>query len=379
MKKVIVIIGILIVIGAGGTIGALYTQIWDPTWNPFRPAPEVVLAGMVVKMEGLKTLHSEGSFEIEGKDGEEASVRIKMTGDTDQADSKNPKSKGNFGVEFSTEGTKISTEIDFITIDQTSYWKLATVPDIPLPISGFEGLDFSIILDVVKNQWIKFDEESLKNLSEMLGQEYQPQLSEEEQKELTEKIVNLLKGKKFYEVKEELPDVKIRDKMTYHYLLTLDEEGIKELIPDIIKTTMEYYFVGGVELPSEEEIKEVIEKELPGKIDEFFEKVGEITFEVWVGQKDKYLYKVEFEKEIDLSEFLKREAYPAIPVSPGKVLISGEINFSKFNQPVEVEAPAEFKTLEEIFQSIMMQFLMMSGIPPIDEMITIPGIPQMPE
>jgi len=347
MNKIITVVIILIVIVIGGTVGVLYTQIWNPTWNPFRPAPGVVLAEMVLKMEGLKTFHNETEIEIKIENNEEVNIFVKAVGDTDQTDAENLKSKGDMDVEFSTEGVAISAGMEFITIAETSYFKLITLPNLPL----FGGLDLSTMLDAVKNQWIRFDQESMGDVFEKSGIEYYQPLSEREQKELIEKLTELLKGEKFYKIEKELPDVKIGDEMTYHYLLTLEKGEIRELIPEMMETMMGYYLFSPGLSPEE---MEITKEEIPEQIDEFFEKIGEITFEVWIGQKDKYLYKVEFGKEIDLSESDQ---------SFGKVSILAEINFSRFNQSVEIEAPKDSKTLEEISQLMMEKFFMMSGFP----------------
>jgi hypothetical protein len=49
-------------------------------------------------------------------------------------------------------------------------------------------------------------------------------------------------------------------------------------------------------------------------------------------------------KEIDFKEFTK--------ISEGKLILKLDLNFSKFNQPVKIKAPKQFKTLKEIFEGI---------------------------
>ena len=76
------------------------------------------------------------------------------------------------------------------------------------------------------------------------------------------------------------------------------------------------------------------------KIDELFESVGEISAEIWIGKKDKFIYKIKAEKEIDLNKF-KGE-------TKGIIIGKLDIEFSNFDQPVEIKAPESFKSLEEI-------------------------------
>ena len=358
MKKIIAIIVILVFVGAGGTAAALYTKTWNPAWNPFRPSPSIVLSDMTIKMSNLKAVHNETVLSIEKKGGNgEISMKIEISGDEDQTDIDNPKSRGDLSASVSSGGLTGSAAMEFVTIDQALYLKLTTLP---LPsFLGAEGESLSELLDMVKDQWIKIDEESFAELSKTFGQEYQPSMSQEKQKELNNKVIDLFKDSKFYDVKEELDDEEIGGKMTYHYLLTLNKEGIKKLIPDIMKLVMEDYMADEEMEVSKEEIQKVLEG-FPEFVDKFFEKVGPIDFEVWIGQGDMYLYRTKFEKEIDFEDFeeslpeLVEESLPAEEI--GKVLASMDLNLSKFNEPVRVEAPGEFKTIEEVMMNFLTGF-----------------------
>jgi len=385
MKKIIAIIVILVFVGVGGTAAALYTKTWNPAWNPFRPSPSTVLSDMTIKMSNLKAVHNEIVLSIEKKGGDgEISMKIEISGDEDQTDIDNPKSRGDLSASVSSGGLTGSAAMEFVTIGQTLYLKLTTLP---LPsFLGAEGESLSELLDMVKDQWIKIDEESFAELSKTFGQEYQPSMSQEKQKELNSKVIDLFKDSKFYDVKEELDDEEIEGKMTYHYLLTLDKEGIKKLIPDIMKLVMEDYMADEEMEVSKEEIQKVLE-DFPELVDKFFEKVGPIDFEVWIGQGDMYLYRTKFEKEINFEDFeeslpgLVEESLPAEQI--GKVLVSMDLNLSKFNEPVQVEAPEEFKTIEEVIESIMMNFFTgFSQFPegmPLGGEYLMPGIPpEMP-
>jgi len=354
MKKVIIIVFVL-VIAAGGVIASLYTQIWNPSWNPFRPDPEVVLAEMAIKMKGLKTVRAEGDFKVENTSWEGGSLSIKIAGNADNSINDYLKSEGVLDVDMFDRETDISLSIDFITIDQTFYLKLTELAGLSEPNMSWE---IDAFLGMIENQWIELDQENFENISGMFGLEYQPQMPEEEQRELANKLLDLLAGKRFYVVKEELEDTKIGGRDMYHYLITVDRDTIKELIPDFMEIVIDYYLTVDPEMFPEEK-REEFEQELNYQAEEFFDRIGEIDFEVWIGQKDKYLYRVKFEKGIDLSGLVG---------SKGKFLINGEVNLSKFNQVMNVEPPEEFKTMEEILREIMTQYLEELGI-------SIGGIP----
>ena len=113
--------------------------------------------------------------------------------------------------------------------------------------------------------------------------------------------------------------------------MALNKEEVKKIIPEILDIVGEKEeMLTGPE--SQEELQE--------KINQFFDKIGEIMAEVWIGKKDFYLYKLDFEKEVDLSKFEK--------TTEGTIAIKFVTEFDKFNQPIEIAAPEEFKTIKEI-------------------------------
>lgn len=319
LTKVIfsIIFGIIVIILLGTGI-ALATRIWDPLWNPFRPAPEKVIEKMSQKMNEVKTIHYEGKIDFETKkEDEKESFKMAMDfrNDSDKTDSKNLKTTGDFNLTITFTGMQISLAGETITIGDTSYIKFTTIPT--LPFLGMANIDLSRI----KDQWIKYEEETTSEIKE-------------KQEEIRNKIEALFKDKKIFVVKKEFPDEKIRNLKTYHYLVALNKEEIKKILPELFKIMKD--FLGPEELLNLGKIEESL-----SKIEEFFEKIGEITGEVWIGKKDNYLYKIKGEKEINMSQFEK--------TAKGAIMIKVDMDFSNFDQPVKIEAPKEYKNFNEIF------------------------------
>ena len=332
--KIIIIIVILGVVGTGIALGS---RIWDPVWNPFRPSPEKVIERMLTNMNDIKALHFESRIEIETKEDTKAfKISMNFAGDLDTTDSQNPKSTGDFDLAIIYEGMQISLIVNTKSIGEISYFKINQIPlPLQLPLAFF-GID----ANQIENQWIKIDKKALEKLGG--GEAYlkEGEISKEQQEAMIEKVRKLFEERKFYYIKEELPDEKINGKKTYHYLLSLDKEGIKEIIPELIKIMGEISPGGAVPMPAEEEISK--------GINEFFEKVGEITADIWIGKKDNFLYKVKGEKEIDiLGEFKDKNKLDG---KAGRIIsiIKIDFDFSDFNQPVEIKPPEDFKSLEEI-------------------------------
>lgn len=338
-----IIVGVVVVAVVGTGI-SLATRIWDPLWNPFRPAPEEVLEEMLTKMEEVKTLHSEMKINIEATDEideelekEETQISMVFGGDSDVTDPENLKSALGFDFEIMggglEEGLSLAGEIR--TIGKNSYFKLTTI-NIPAETESLLMM-FGVDLDKIEKQWIETDKEALESLGGGISRD---ELSEEEQEEMMEKIKVFFAEKKIYYVKEELPDGKIGRSKMYHYLLALDKEEIKKILPELFETIMESSEEPGMGFGIT-----FIAGALAGATERLLDKVGEITADFWIGKKDLLLYKVEGEKEIELSKFDK--------TAQGTITIKMDIEFSNFNQPVTIEAPENFINLEEIISPML--------------------------
>jgi len=348
-KKIIIIIYFSVIILLSVLFSSLYTQTWDPVWNPFRLKPSAVMAEMGVEIAQVRTVHSDINFEIGIKNEEEFYIKGNIAGDGDNSDPENPRSAADFGLSFAAEGIEFSLAGQTKSIEETSYFKLTTIPALPFlePMLAMSGID----LGELKNQWIKVDEESFK---EIIGEEYKnlprsaqqnldsfgnEPIEKQKQKEMTKELIDLLKGKSFFKVEEELLDEEIEGVMFYHYLIFLDKEAVEKIFPQIFEITMEYTSEENETKISEKMTQEFLVEFSKG-IDEFIEKSGEFTAEIWINKKDKLPYKIKFEKEIDISKFDENEE--------GMITVKLNIELSDFNQPKEIKAPETFKTLDEI-------------------------------
>ena len=346
MKKIVIGIIAVVLIGVGGTVAALYTHTWNPMWNPFRPDPEVVVKEMATKMNGLDAVHSDVRIDI-GARGEEnrniMSALINLSTDSDNTDQDNPKSKGSFEVDLSTEGVTISGSGEMISVGQVSYFKINELPNL-----GNTSPMMSEMLGMVRGKWIRVSQEDLEVISDQLGQNYQS-LPEGKQEEILNKVKNLLEGKDLYNVKEELKDEEINGKMAYNYLLELDQEAMKEFVPELIEVLASDYLQG--QEPSEGEL-EGMREEVSSSLDKFFEKVGNLELEIWVGQKDYYLYKAKFEKTISSEKVA--ELLNSQQTEEGNFIVLTEIDFSNFNDPVAISEPEDYQSISKLIQTMQM-------------------------
>ena len=168
MKKIILISLISGVVLITGIISSLYTQTWNPCWNPFI-SPNKVLSEALGKMAVLETFSQQFQTTIKGSP-DSMSFLIKTNVDYDLTQSENPKVSGDFKVEFSAAipEEELTPQIaPFVTggrltiflegegkqINKESYLKIKTIPFYPLL-----KMQLSIIginLAEIKDIWIK--------------------------------------------------------------------------------------------------------------------------------------------------------------------------------------------------------------------------------
>jgi len=347
--KIIAGIVVLGVVGAGVCLG---TRIWDPLWNPFRPSPEKVIDEMTINMKEVRSLHTDTEINLwseqEAKTTSEISLII--NNDSNLEDLDNPKTSGSFlmrttsQVETVSQGPEFSVSGKIRSIGDASYFKIDEIPLQLQFLLAFQGIN----ADEVIGNWIKVDKEGLENL---MKQKYStPQgleiieQQQEEQKVMIEKIQKILEGKKLYYPKE-LPDEEIGDQKTYHYLLILNKEEIKNIIPDVLEIIFES---AGNGLIGDGFQKAFLIGGITNSIEEFLNKIGELSAEVWIGKKDLLLYRVRMEKEMDLSEFEKS--------AKGIISVSFEINLTEFDQSILIEAPESSIPFEEIIPKEPVRF-----------------------
>lgn len=458
----------------------LGTRIWDPVWNPFRPNPERVMAEMFLNLRNLKSFHSEAEIEFLFKReiGEDMVFYSSAIRDLDNHDSENPKSATDITARLGIEGIDLNFAGSQKTIGDSSFYKITTIPALPFlePFLQMMGIN---IYDI-KDKWIEIDLESFsawakENIpSTYFTSEEELKRQLKEQEVIREEVKQIIETKKIYYVEKELPDEKINGKDVYHYIVALDKEELKNVIPEILETLegnesdfssvgsfseygstaklkemriksymremnfsfdilryMDYSFsedhptaysdlscdysediallcegivkeTGSepimfsspdkycaytslpyegyyycisndletwkgrvtenpqesgycdgntfvcppeVEIPKE--IREKTEKEyLTKSIDEFFEKTGPLTGHIWIGKKDVFPYKLSFEKEFDLNKF---------DLGEGAVVLKTDIEFSNFNQPINIQPPEDSKSLEDILSPFLEQ------------------------
>lgn len=238
-------------------------------------------------------------------------------------------------------------------IGETQYGK---IDSFPLVFSTFLPLEIKNL----ENKWIKIDSESINKIIKLTSELSQGavgmlegatlpneamQKSEEFQKEITEKIKNILENRQFYLVDKQFSDEEINSNKAYHYKVSLNPEETAKIMTEVVKAVEESMlkeFGTAAYYPDNAKIQ--------SGINEFLNKINGVSAEIWIGKKDGYIYKIKLDKEIDLAKLAEIAGQNNYSTSAGKssVKLNIDINYSKFNQPVVIEAPVKSTPIEEV-------------------------------
>ena len=413
-KRAIIILLTLVLLTIGLTVGALYTEIWNPSWNPFRPAPDIVLAQMALKMKSLKTAHSQGKIEYSSdqksqyiyswkEEDEEPEISynknktiIGFNFDFDKNDLENRKNYLKISMDSSQESgrnsenhrpyfSSSSGDIEVKKIGKQVYFRVnsKTIGEETNFSLNDKWIDFNLdtVVEDLGSVYEDFREESMSYYSEDFYSYYQEnqeiekqEISQEKVEECKEKFldgfISQVIGKKIYEVKEELPDEKINGQETYHYLLTLKKDEIKRLAADVVSEVIFKYLEECVIdfLPDEAAMVKyylpagsaAANIQVQNYIESFFEKTKGIDFEVWIGKKDKYLYKASFKKDLDLVDYYNNQElnkkWRKFLEADLSILI--EFNLSDFNKPLDFDAPGDSIKLKDFIRQTVLDSLL---------------------
>ena len=326
MNKIVSISSIVLLFVAG--MGALsYSQ----EWFPFSSSSESILLEAFQNMSQNNTSHFEADISVKAEqEGEKADILLSIKGDIDQTNIENPKSNIEFDGKLEMEGMSFSMGVESRNIGEKDlYFRITTIPAIPF--LGMMGID----TENLKDQWIKVNEEYLEQ-------------SLNQNQKMVEEITELLTEKEILIIQEKLSNEKINNINCYHYLISVGKDELVKVVPEFIEIVMEN------DISSEEMSEEDKQKLTDEAIDSFeilLNKIGDINYEVWIGKKDKQFYQFKMNKNIDIYEL-----YGGLSDVEGDLDFSLKMNFSEFNKEINIQSPEEFKTLNELFPSEMLEF-----------------------
>jgi len=362
IKKTLILISILVAIIGIGT-ASLYTKTWNPSWNPFLKSNDILNLSFQ-KIQQVKTVESSVYLKINSNEllsGDyqkplSVDYLLKANGLIDRKEQKFPKIYSDFKLSASLSADKesldklfpklnkdiffkdgkifLSLEFEEKSIGNDIYYKLKLFPLYDQLNGYFSSL--GIKLPKIKGIWIKIDKENLEKLGiKIYSANYQ------KSQKIIDKIQNNISKNKIFYVEKVLKSEKIDEYPCYHYLISINPENLLDLILDIYKIS----YKGEL---SESEYQEYKEQFLK-VYNDFIEKSGPINFEIYIDKKSYFIRKFKFERNFDIQKIENTDKSAIL-------YIDFELKNNKFNQPVEISVPKDYRNLSDIIKEFQDYF-----------------------
>ena len=299
-----------------------YTRVINTSWNPFNliETRRVYVGIRNLSQEKIKDYDIEGGVGFLSKERTLPgfNVNFSLIGTSDNSE-QNPKLLSDVKIWTELLGFEVSLKAKTMLLNQNFYFFITDIPKIPFASTSS--------LEAMKNNWVKAS----------IPENYF-QVKEEISKELK----NLLGRKNIIVVEKKYKNETVNGNECYHYLVKVKPKALKSLILDALKKAKE----SGKQNGNVNEIKlqEAIDN-FSKNFDENYQKLGDLSFDVWITKKDKILTKVKFYKEIDLSQFS-----PKIEKQPVILTLKLDGLFEKRNEKLMIQEPKEYKNFQEILE-----------------------------
>ena len=292
--------------------------------------PERVVKTALEKMFGVNSYHQSSTVLLAGKvKGVDLNAKADIESDSDLTDKKSPKVSGAVNIALAAQGMQIMISSEFKTLNENAYLRLVQIPEL------FKNTKLPIDINKYKELWIRIPLDKYKNTKDM-----DPQAAMEEVKKWA-------KEEKIFAKIEKLKPEKINENSCYHYMCLLNKDAVLSLFKRLDK-------ISG---------KNTDEKNY-AKASEEINKLKDINIELWIAKKDMMLNKIKL---------------AGIEIAPmnldNAIKISFEGIYSKYNVPVNVQAPEVSISIEDIIAEFMKGFKAPAGMGTVPPPQTMPIAP----
>jgi hypothetical protein len=333
-----------IAVKASAIVAALLVAGGAYGYYSYTQSPAKIIPQMMEQTAKTDTMEYDGVFNIRMEGGnlladtlgapsqknassetEKVNVTVNFSGATDITDLNNSKTRFGLNLSITPMPKDIpinSAQFDIVGVAQTAFVKI----NIP-------GISYALpFLSDFNNQWIKID---IKELEDQfaLSKETEKKDSELSQEQINE-IEKTIAEAKMFKVVEKMDSAEINGVNCHHYRYEIDKKETANMVLKI------------AEIVSKEKYDASDKQEVMDGLND----VGPIAGEIYIGKKDKHLYKMTC--GFTYEDGAKQE----------KIALSFEMTAKNHNKPITIEAPQTYKSAEEVFNALMGQFAPMMGM-----------------
>jgi hypothetical protein len=381
--KLLIVLIIVTVLGGVGYFAAgqyfnlPYSNFFSNLLSNFFPSnPQAVINKMTVNMKNFKASQSITDLEIGITENKLSQGNIKVLTNTsiDKTDVKNLKALGNFTIVSTMKDSPdsaVSASVNIAIIGNNYFIK---VNDIAVPTSSVALSPSELDLTKLKGKWFKFDQESMKVLSEANGETTVPDISKIVNSDLSKKFQDILIAENMFIFNKQLNDEKISEQDTYHYQITVDKTKLLDSITKSISLAVQEASKAQTSLNTTETTNIASSSKLIENMAQVFVKttldsIEDINMDIWIGKKDYMLYQVKLDKNIELNKILEGLGMGALQDLAVKgvnatgttgatnvgteLVIEFNMTNSNFNKAITVQTPEGAQKIEEVLLPLM--------------------------
>ncbi|NQT49250.1 hypothetical protein HQ571_00995 [Candidatus Kuenenbacteria bacterium] len=302
------------ILKAGGTILICMAVLLAITGCT--PKPEKVLQKMIKKMAEVNSydlnvkLGVHGQFpqlttlNLEGAKLLPGAIIFDLMGPVDLTKDLAYKLSGS--AKYRLQDSEIKFVGDLLYQGNTLFLKLSEIPDLKMAD-----------LTDLKNNWYKFDFDSFA-LAKQITDPKETKVDEQKNKKLRKLVQKI----NFFEIVSDNGIDNLDGIRTYHYSIKVNKDA------------MDKFFHEATEIFEERKLTALEEKEL----DKNLENWSQITGQVWVGEKDYYLYRIELGTQVESED-------------SGTTRYDMALDLRDFNKKFEINEPENVRefNMAEIF------------------------------
>ncbi|MDP3770922.1 MAG: hypothetical protein Q8R16_01320 [bacterium] len=306
--------------------------------NPLRKKPEEVLARSQDRMIDVSGVRIHANlmldFDVPGAGATPQRGNLSLTIDGAGSGKTPEEARGEAVItaEVTTAEGSAKLVLSERAIGQIAYLQLQDVTITPKERAP-SHVEIDAVIGAMKGmiggKWIKLDPQEVASLAEQFGGAKVTIPTPDELRERQEKILATLRGNPIFLVREDLGNDRVGEASSYHYRVGIS----RDTIGAIIGTTTAWL---GIPPERMEEITRALQDpEIAARIDS-------VVGEAWIAKKGNDLLKLAFPIDI-----------PATSGSGGKADGNFVIEFSDWGKPVNVEAPADAMTVQELLGPLL--------------------------
>lgn len=327
--------GLIGVILLGGFL--LSSGVINPSWNPFKQPPSgEVLQTAIYNLSQVEKMSIKGNGNIKivnekaqsylqnpldnnqpALSAKKIELGLVFNQLVDYSIKENKKNSTDFNLSLGIEGMELSLGAKIIGVDKNLFLNIVSLPPY-LPL----GVD----IETIKNQWLLIEPVKL-GLSGKEGDLVNGQIVENQNQALIADLKQLVSEKSMFKIKKDLGFEMVDNENANKYLAMVDKNNFKKLFPEFVNVLMKH-LPESQQANYQQNLQQTL-FEFEQNFDAIWKQLGGIEFEAWINSNN-VLKKIKFSKEIAQSS------------------INFEVVFSDFGKDVLIEAPTDYKLIEQV-------------------------------